>query len=230
MKGAVFSFLLSFLGVFSNAQTTATLHGQIAGYLNSTVYLYSVSGLRQPPQLVDSAKLTTEFFTFKRVLKEPSGYYLSMNEVAGQLYFIWDKDIVVLLNSNELDKSTVEGSPTTEAWRSFVENVQAPYDQQVKVNRELFFKAQDQKDTARVTQLYQEAYALFMNHQKAITEYIQSYHDSWAGLYVLASCYKDMGRKSAQSLFAELSSSLQQSELGKQISATITDPDYMMRP
>jgi hypothetical protein len=230
MKGAVLSWLLIVLVFSANAQTLVTLHGQIVGYKNSTVYLYSARGLRQPAQLVDSVKLTSEFFTFKITTQEPKGYYLSLNELAGQLYFIWDKNIVVVINPDNIEKSEIEGSPTTESWRSFVENVEGPYEQKLKENRKDLYAAQAQKDTAQVMRLSQEGYNLFINHQGAIAEYIQTHHDSWIGLYMLASFFKDLGQSAAQKMLASLSPALQQSELGRQIKTILTKPEYPLRP
>lgn len=230
MKATALTLGFCVCALLTQAQDTLTIHGQIVGRKEGTVYLYASRTLGQPTQLVDSVTLTSQFFRFKKVSREPAGYSLSLNEVPGQCYFIWDRNVVASLNADDLTQSTVEESPTTEAWNRFVDTVEVAYERKLREKRETIYNAREQKDTLRMPRLYLENRMLDYQYRNARTSFIKQHKEAWISLFVLVAHHRDLGRKDTLSLLAILSQSLQRSELGNQLRTIVTNSSYFIMP
>lgn len=185
MKLLIITILTSFTTAF--AQGLHTIRGQVIGQKTGTVYLYSAGVFRQAAQLVDSVELSSQFFSFRKVLSEPIGYFISMNSAPGQLYLVWDEDVVISLKTDDLNQSSVEESPVSEALKSFSDTVEAVYDKRFKVIYEQLHQSKQGEDTLQAQQLYQQYLTLGIEYRDAIASYIKLRKGYWDSLFVLTS-------------------------------------------
>ena len=211
-------------------QSLHTIRGQIIGQNAGTVYLYSAGVFRQGTQLVDSVKLSSQFFSFQKVLSEPNGYYISLNNVPGQLYFVWDKDIVISLKIDNLNQSLVEESSVNEAIKSFSDTVETVYERRFKEIVQAFSQAKLEKDTLQTQQIYQHYLSLGIEYKNAISSHIKKRKEQWDSLFILSSYHKNLGRQMTLDLLNEMPQLFQQSQLANQLKATITDSSYPIIP
>ena len=157
-------------------------------------------------------------------------YSLSLNEVAGHCHFIWDRNVVVSLNADDLKQSTVEESPTTEAWNRFVDTVEVAYERRLKQSREALLEAHAQEDTVQMQRLFLENMFLGYQYDNARTSYIKRHKEAWISLFVLVAHHRDLGRKRTLELLTVLAQPLQTSALGRRLRATVTDAGYIILP
>lgn len=206
------------------------IQGQIVGLTDSKVYLYSNRLLGQAPQLIDSVRLSGQFFSFKRVISEPVGYFLSINEAFGQFYFIWDKDLFISLNADDLNQSSVEESPVNELLKSFSDTVEIVYNRRFTQIRQSIIQTKQDEDMGKTQQLYEEYYRLARQLNDTTVSFIRLHKESWVSLFALVSYHRDLGRKQTLDLLSILNQTLLTSQLYRQLKEKISDSNYLMIP
>ena len=214
----------------SYAQDKQVLRGEVIGRKSGNVYLYASGSFRNGHQLIDSARLTSSFFSFTKPLDEPAAYFITVDGAVGQFYFVWDKSVVVTLKPDNLNESVTEDSPVNEQLKSFADTLETAYVQKKKANREAFAAAEEAKDEAKLEQLGQAYYLLFMQEWYAIDRYIRANTSAWASLFVLVKYHKSLGRKATLDLLSGLSPAIQSSRLAGQLKSNLSDASYVIMP
>ena len=214
----------------SYAQDKQVLRGEVIGRKSGNVYLYASGSFRNGHQLVDSARLTSSFFSFTKPLDEPAAYFITVDGAVGQFYFVWDKAMVVTLKPDNLNESVTEDSPINEQLKSFADTVETAYVQRKKANREAFAVAEEAKDEAKLEQLGQAYFLLFMQEWYSIDKYIRTNTDTWASLFILIKYHKSLGRKATLELLSGLSPAIRSSRLAGQLKAVLDDASYIITP
>lgn len=230
MKSFLKIILLLALTVSGFAQGVSIIQGQIVGLKNSTVYLYSTNLLGQASQLVDSVRLSGQFFSFKRPIKEPTGYFLSIDDTFGQFYFIWDKDLFITLNADDLNQSSVEESPVNELLKNLADTVEIVYNRRFRQIRQAIFQAKEDGDTGKTQQLYEEYFRLARQLNDATISFIRLHKESWVSLFALVSYHRDLGRKQTLDLLSTINQTLQKSQLYTQLKEKVSDTKYPLIP
>lgn len=221
-------FLVPTLSGFT--QDVSIIQGQIVGLTDSKVYLYSNRLLGQPPQLVDSVRLSGQFFSFRKPINEPAGYFLSIDDTYGQFYFIWDKDLFITLNADDLNQSIVEESPVNELLKSFSDSVETNYDRHFKQIRQEISQARQDGDILKTQRLYEEHFRLTHQLNDVIVSFIRLHKESWVSLLALVSYHRDLGRKQSLDLLGIMTQTLQDSQLYTRLKKTINDNKYPILP
>jgi hypothetical protein len=214
----------------SYAQDKQVLRGEVIGRKSGNVYLYASGSFRNGHQLIDSARLTSSFFSFTKPLDEPAAYFITVDGAVGQFYFVWDKSVVVTLKPDNLNESVTEDSPVNEQLKSFADTLETAYVQKKKANREAFALAEEAKDEVKLEQLGQAYYLLFMQEWYAIDRYIRANTSAWASLFVLVKYHKSLGRKATLDLLSGLSPAIQSSRLAGQLKSNLSDASYVIMP
>ncbi|WP_248475279.1 DUF4369 domain-containing protein [Spirosoma liriopis] len=212
------------------AQGVSIIQGQIVGLNDSKVYLYASNLLGGGTKLVDSVRLSGQYFSFRRPLTEPTGYYLSIDEAFGQFYFIWDKDLFISLDSDDLNQSTVDESPVNKLLKSFSDTVEIAYNRRFKEVRQAIFQAKQDRDSNKTQQLYEEYFRLARQLNDHINSFIRLYKDSWVSLFTLLSYHRELGRKQTLDLLSIINPTLQNSQLYTQLKEKINDTNYPIIP
>lgn len=216
--------------LISFAQSTQVIRGQVIGRKSGNVYLHDAGSFRESAQLVDSVKLTSQFFSFTRPLGEPKAYILNVDGAVGQYYFVWDKDVVISLRPDDLNQSIVEDSPLNEQLKRFSDTIDVVYKQKVNDARKAILAAKEAKDNAKVGQLYQEYISLATKEWNWIDKYIRTNSDSWASLFILVKNHRDFGRKNSLDLLSVMSPTIQASQLANRLKTTLNDSTYIIIP
>jgi hypothetical protein len=206
------------------------IRGQVIGRKSGNVYLYDAGSFRAGSQLVDSVKLTSQFFSFTKSSGEPKAYYLNVDGAVGQYYFIWDKDVVITLKPDDLNQSIIEDSPLNDQLKTFSDTVEVYYKQKLNEARKSVMAAKEAKDNAKVGQLYQEYVSLATKEWNWINKYIRTNNDSWASLFILLTHHRDFGRKNSLDLLNVLSPTIQASQLASRLKTTLNDSNYIIIP
>lgn len=214
----------------SFARSIQVIRGQVIGRNSGNVYLYQSGFFNNGHQLVDSVKMTSQFFSFAKALAEPGVYFLNMDGAVGQYYFVWDKDVVITLKPDNLNKSVIEDSPLNEQLKSFADTVETIFRQKKNANREAFTTATETKDETEIDQLGREYMLLFMQEWYAIDKYIRANNSSWAGLLILITYHRSLGKKASFELLSVLSPDIQTSTLANQLKKTLNDSSYFIAP
>lgn len=222
--------LVSCLVSYAQDKQKQMLRGEVIGRKSGNVYLYASGSFRNGHQLIDSTTLTSSFFSFTKLLDEPAAYFITVDGAVGQFYFVWDRTVVVTLKPDNLNESVIEDSPINGELKSFADTVETAYTQKKKVNREAFAAAEEAKDEAKLEQLGQAYYLLFMQEWYAIDKYIRTNTDTWASLFVLIKYHKSLGRKATLTLLNGLSPAIQSSRLAGQLKTVLNDADYVITP
>lgn len=216
--------------VVSYAQTSSTIRGQVIGRKAGTVYLYSSGSFRNAHQLLDSVRLSSQFFSFTTSLVEPTACFLEMNDAVGQFHFVWDKDVVVTLKPDDLNQSTVDESPLNERLRSFSDTVETVYSRQISEIRTAIALARESGKRDELAQLYQRYTILSIKEWTSITTYIRANNAAWASLFILVAHHRNLGRKTTLDLLNALALNVQSGRLGTQLREAVTNPDYLIIP
>lgn len=114
--------LISMLASCQSNKTRYEINGTIAGLDSGMVYL--VKAQAGQPQVLDTAKLVAGKFTFKGAATQPELGYLRLNErdYFAQ-FFLENADIQVESYKDSLRASKVTGSPTTDIFNTYVDEV-----------------------------------------------------------------------------------------------------------
>lgn len=116
--------ILLFVLVFASCQNKAqyVVRGTIAGLDSGMVYLVKAQGGQ--PQVLDTAKLENGKFSFKGEAAIPELSYLRLNEREYfAQFFLENADINVESYKDSLRASKVTGSPTTDIFNKYVDEV-----------------------------------------------------------------------------------------------------------
>ena len=230
MKSFLKIFLLLMPTLAGFSQGVSIIQGQIIGLNDRKLYLYSNRLLGQAPQLVDSVRLSGQFFSFKRPIQEPTDYFLSIDDAFGQFSFIWDKDLFITLNADDLNQSIIEESPVNQLLKSFSNSVEATYNRRFEQIRQQIFQTRQDGDAPKTQQLYEEHFRLTRQLTDVTVSFIRLYKESWVSLFALVSYHRDLGRKQSLVLLDSINPTLQRSQLYSQLKEKISDMNYMMLP
>lgn len=230
MKSCVIIFVLLTSTLVSIAQRVCMVQGQIVGLNTSMVYLYKTGLFSQGPQLVDSTRLSGQFFYFKRLIDEPGAYFMSIDEAIGQFHFVWDKNLFVLLDADDLNQSLIEESPVNQAIKTFSDTTAKNYEQRMELVRQTIAQAQQANDTSKIRQDYEAYYSLFNSYKNMVSSFIELHKHEWSGLFILSSYHKDLGRQLTLDLLTVLDPIFQKSQVATQLKTMVSDSTYLIRP
>ena len=206
------------------------VQGQIVGLNTGKVYLYKTGLFAQGPHLVDSTRLSGQFFYFKRLIDEPGAYFMSIDDAIGQFHFVWDKDLFVVLDADDLNQSLVEESPLNQAIKTFSDTTAKSYEQRMGFVRQTIAQAQQANDTSKIRQAHEAYHNLFDTYKNVISSFVERHKQDWSGLFILSSYHKDLGRQLTLDLLSVLDPVCQKSQLATQLKAMVSDPIYLIRP
>lgn len=230
MKNCIIIIVLLTSTVKSVAQQVRMVQGQIVGLNTGKVYLYKTGLFAQGPQLVDSTRLSGQLFYFKRLLDEPGAYFMSIDEAIGQFHFVWDKDLFVVLDADNLNQSLVEDSSLNQTIRTFSDTTAKSYEQRMTLVRQTIAQAQQANNTSKVREAYEAYFTLFDTYKNVVSSFVELHKQEWSGLFILSSYHKDLGRQLTLDLLSVLNPVYQKSQLATKLKSMVSDSTYLISP
>lgn len=155
---------------------------------------------------------------------------MSIDEAIGQFHFVWDKDLFVVLDADDLNQSLVEESSLNQAIRTFSDTTAKSFEQRMVLVRQTIAQAQQAKDTSKVREAYEAYFNLFDNYKNVVSSFVELHKQEWSGLFILSSYHKDLGRQLTLDLLSVLDPVYQKSQLATKLKSMVNESTYLISP
>ncbi len=170
MKKILLSVLLA-IGFMACQQKEYHINGSIEGVLNGKAVLQTIETGR--PVTKDTADIVDGKFSFTGAELQPQLYLIFIDDNKTPVVFFGEnKDITITANVNSIDKATIEGSPITDIYTKFIENIPSN-DRMGQIEQE-YQRAAASADEETIAALRKEVSEI-MDEQKAyFIEFVKS--------------------------------------------------------
>ena len=212
MRTLFLFFLCIFSSILLFGQNPVTLKGYLDRPLeNHRVILQRFDGSNY--HAVDSVDTESQRFSFQRPENEVNLYNLIINNKRGDFRFVWDKDVIVSLKTDSIWSSTIEGSPASDEYLSYVEKIQ-PLKNKV-IEYSIKFNSVQSEDSVEFYKAKQdEVVDSIYNYS---LHYIKTNKPSFTTVFLLhwVQSFGDMGKEEVLPYYNLLSDEWKQHSLAK---------------
>lgn len=200
---------------YVSAQLLFQIQGNVQGLGNAKVYLKKQDNGSSRALLVDSVQVQNGTFTFRRTLPEIDFYTVSVAGIPGQVSFIWDHDVVLNTDSQDLRTAEVTGSPLTDDWKRFQTEVDMPYREQLMT---IYNERRQAPENTTVTErVAKEEKRLKQEQMKKIQQHIGANRASLLSLFLLNSHWTEFTKAEAKALYNQLDPGLKKHSVAKRL-------------
>lgn len=208
--------LFLFITAASFGQGTYRIQGQLDS-LGGTpkVYLRKQDNNSSRVLSIATTSAANGRFTLSHNASEIDFYTVYVDGVPGQVSFILDKDVTITGVGKDLRQAEVTGSPLTDEWKRFQNEVERPYrDQLMTLYNE---RQQSGGSKAVADRVASEEKRLKQEQIAKVSDYIRQHADSPLSLFFLSNYWNEMPKAEAQALYKGLAAPLKNHSVAKRM-------------
>ena len=183
------NLFIALLAVVLMASCTKTPKNQftITGTVDSVFngYIYLQRRVDAPLITIDSAQLTGGKFTLKGTVDYPEVYYLTIPATKSSIpFFIEPKDIIVKINTKELDKTKIIGSKTQTDYDHYLDQVDQ-YNAKIRDSYQMYNAAVEVGDQEQARYYDSVTSAIDTEREQFTKKYVLDNNKSFISPYII---------------------------------------------